>query len=208
MHTVIWFSSQLAHLFQPKVDVQMWWQEARHPSVRGTGVPPPLGIATCSAPGAASASMHVASAATMLVVQAAPADASPYQGTGSSSQRRPTPWSSCSSQPPPPPDHRVPTTPPAGFPWPPASDADSSLTGFRPVDCPFRLRVDDAFACYREDDKDWIDAWDTNSPARQTGTPLSFLTFTQIGSRLPSSWNSLPVALMVLLFVLISATDV
>ena len=44
---------------------------------------------------------------------------------------------------------------------PPASDADSSLAGFRPLDCPLRLRVDDAFACYREDDKDWIDAWGT-----------------------------------------------
>ena len=39
------------------------------------------------------------------------------------------------------------------FPSPPASDADSSLTGFRPLDCPLRLRVDD--------DRDWIDAWGT-----------------------------------------------
>ena len=34
-----------------------------------------------------------------------------------------------------------------------------------------------------------------SSPVLQAGTPLSFLTFTQIGSRLPSSSNSLPVAL-------------
>ena len=44
------------------------------------------------------------------------------------------------------------------FPSPPASDAESSLSGFRPLDCPLWLRVDDAFACYRENDKDWIDA--------------------------------------------------
>ena len=97
-----------------------------HPSAKGTGVPPPLGSATCSIPVAASAGMHLASAATTLVAQAAPAVASPwrgsqgwgsasdegenYQGTGSSSQRRPTPWTSCSSQPPPPPDDGVPTT--------------------------------------------------------------------------------------------------
>ena len=42
---------------------------------------------------------------------------------------------------------------------PRASDSDSSLTGFHPLDCPLRLRVDDAFACYRG--KDWIDAWGT-----------------------------------------------
>ena len=38
----------------------------------------------------------------------------------------------------------------------------------------------------------------SSSPVRQAGTPRSFLTFTQIGSPLPSSWNSLPVALLVI----------
>ena len=37
----------------------------------------------------------------------------------------------------------------------------TARTGFRPVDYPLRLRVDDAFACSREDDKDWMDAWRT-----------------------------------------------
>ena len=47
-----------------------------------------------------------------------------------------------------------------------------------------------------------------NRPARHAGTPLPFLTFTQIGSLLTNSWNSRPVFLLVLLFVLISAADV
>ena len=145
--------------------------------MKGTGVPPPHGSDTCSAPDAASAVMHVTSAATVLVAQAAPAVASPgrgSQGWGSSSDRRRQlpglwlsdcpPWVSSSSQPPPPRDVRVPTTapvsPPPGIQSPPASDVvDTSLSGFRSVDCPFRLRVDDAFSCLREDDKDWIDGW-------------------------------------------------
>ena len=56
--------------------------------MKGTSVLPPLGTATCSAPDAASAVMHVASAATMLVAQAAPKVASPRRGSkgwGSSS---------------------------------------------------------------------------------------------------------------------------
>ena len=43
-----------------------------------------------------------------------------------------------------------------------ASDADSSLTGFRPVGCPLRLRVDEALSSYREYDRDWSDAWRTH----------------------------------------------
>ena len=42
------------------------------------------------------------------------------------------------------------------------TDAVSSLTGFRPVDCHLRLRVDDALSSYREDDMDWSDAWHTH----------------------------------------------
>ena len=41
----------------------------------------------------------------------------------------------------------------------PPSDADSSFAGCRAVDCPMRLRVEDAFSCCREDDSDWFDAW-------------------------------------------------
>ena len=159
--SLIGVSAQLPHPFQPDVYVQMWWQETRHPSVKGTRVPLPLGSATCSAPDAASAVVHVTSAATMLVARAAPAVASPrrgsqgwgssfddednYQGTGSMSQRLPTPWVSSSSQPPPPADVRVPTTPPVSLPPGiqslPASDVDSSLSGFLSADCPLRLRV-------------------------------------------------------------------
>ena len=50
---------------------------------------------------------------------------------------------------------------PTGQPAPLASDVDSALSGFRSVDCPLRLRVDDAFACLREDDKDWVGGWRT-----------------------------------------------
>ena len=64
---------------------------------------------------------------------------------------------------PPPPDSRMPSTPPVslppGFRSPSASDADSTFAGFRSFDCPLRLRVEDAFSCYREDDSDWVDAW-------------------------------------------------
>ena len=69
------------------------------------------------------------------------------------------------------PDVRVPTTPlvslPPGRQSPPGSDVDSSLSGFRSVDCPLRLRVM-AFACLREDDKDWIDGWRTQLSSSAT----------------------------------------
>ena len=47
-----------------------------------------------------------------------------------------------------------------------------------------------------------------DSPARQAGTPLSFLTFAQMENRLSNSWNSRPVGLLVVLFVQISAAGV
>ena len=82
------------------------------------------------------------------------------------SRRVPTPWVSSSSEPPPPLDERILTTPtvhqPPGIQSPPAFDADGSLTGFRRVDCPLRLRVDEAVSSYREDDRDWCDAWRTH----------------------------------------------
>ena len=46
------------------------------------------------------------------------------------------------------------------------------MSSFRRVNCPLRLRTDDAFSSYREDDSNWSDAWRT--PA---GATLSFLTF-------------------------------
>ena len=80
-------------------------------------------------------------------------DADKHQGTGSL------------SQPPPPRDDLVPTTKlvnlPPGFQSLRSPDADGSLTGFRPVDCPLRLRVDDGFWSDQEDDNDWVDPWRT-----------------------------------------------
>ena len=35
---LIWIPTHVLHPLQPNVDVQMWWQEARHPSVRETDV--------------------------------------------------------------------------------------------------------------------------------------------------------------------------
>ena len=172
--SLIWVSAQLHDVY-----VQMWWQEARQTSVRGTGAPPPLWSATCSGPDAASAGMHATPAATLPVAQAAPAVASPWRGsqgwgsssdegdsdqcTSSTSQRFPSPWVCSSSQPPPHLDVRLPTTPPVSL-LPglsrvlPRMPTARSLA-CRPVDCPLRLRVDDAFGCLREDVKDWFDWW-------------------------------------------------
>ena len=137
---------------------------AKHPSVRGGWRPPSVWE-----------ELRRKRLSQPPLAQRASAGASPKrnsQGWRSSSddddhdssQRIPRPWISCSSQPPPSPDG-VPTTPPArlppGFQSPPVSDADGSLTGLRQVDCPLRLRVDEAFASYREDDRDGNDAWGT-----------------------------------------------
>ena len=162
--TLICISARLPHPLQPNVYVQMWWQEAKHPSVRGAGIPSPSTVTP------------VISAAVVPATQRTSACASPKrdsQGWSSSShdddhnssRRVPTPWVSSSS----------PTSssasgrscadpPPIGLPpgfQSPASDADSSLTGFRPVDSPLRLRVDEALSSHREDDRDWSDAWRT-----------------------------------------------
>ena len=79
-------------------------------------------------------------------------------------QLQSAPWITSSLAPPPPPDRSsTPMTPPVRLPpgiqSPLASDADDSLAGVRAVDCPMRLRIDDVFSCYREDDSDWFDAW-------------------------------------------------
>ena len=70
-----------------------------------------------------------------------------HHAKASSNQRVSTPWISSSSPPPSPPDSRIPTTSPVSLPAgilaPPASDFGGTLTGFRAVDCPVRLRVDD-----------------------------------------------------------------
>ena len=92
----------------------------------------------------------------------------------------PSAMASSSSHPPPLYDHRVPTTPPVSLPpglqSPSAFDAVSSQAGFRALDCP-RLHVDDAFASYREDDRDWMDAWrvQQSCPASRNDTIISHL---------------------------------
>ena len=55
---------------------------------------------------------------------------------------------------------------PPGFQSPSTSDADSTLAGFRAVDCPLRRRVDDAFSC---------DGGSTNIPDDQAQVILSFV---------------------------------
>ena len=61
------------------------------------------------------------------------------------------------------PDERIPTTPnvqlPPSISSLPTSDVDGPLSGFRQVDCSLRLRADDAFSSYREDDIRSVDAW-------------------------------------------------
>ena len=84
--------------------------------------------------------------------------------TGNRRPMQSAPWITSSLAPPPPPDRSsTPTTPPVRLPpgiqSPLASDADDSLAGVGAVDCPMRLRIDDVFSCYREDDSDWFDAW-------------------------------------------------
>ena len=131
-------------------------------------------------------------------------DSSSDEDENYSGRRFATPWVSSSSQHPPPPDERIPTTPnvqlPPGISSPPTSDVEGSLSGFRQVDCPFRLRADDAFSSYRQDDSNWKDARRSHlscpssrratlisqlfnncgaseSPARRAGATPSFLTF-------------------------------
>ena len=133
----------------------------RGTQVRGRPVfLPPLGNATSSAPDAASAGMHAAPT-TMPVAQAAPAVASPsLLPTQTMTTRALAPPASDSLRR----GHlqvhnllrlrtfvcRRPVSLLPGIQSPPASDADSSLLGFRPVDCPLRLPADDADACLRQ----------------------------------------------------------
>ena len=39
------------------------------------------------------------------------------------------------------------------------SSSDTGGAGFRTIDCPLRLRVDDAFSCPRQEDEGWVDGW-------------------------------------------------
>ena len=146
---LIWCSAQLPHPYEPGVRVR-----ERKTEIRGTGAPP-----SCT------------------IIQGA-SGVCPWrgsQGWGSSTDedehysrnRVATPWVSSSSQPPPPPAERIPRLL-SNFLL--ASIHHQLLTqiavwlGFRTVDCPLRLRTDEAFSTFRDDDKDWRDAWHTHQP--------------------------------------------
>ena len=165
--TFICVSAQLPHPFQPNKYVQMFWQEARQPGVRETGAPSLILETSLTAllmrprqrfprmPQRCLGSKDFLLRSTPSAAAkggASSGDEDNFQGAGSDSQRLSTPWNSSSFQPPFPPDDRVPTTLlvslPPGFQSPPlVSDADCSFSGLRPVDCPLRTRVDDAFSC-------------------------------------------------------------
>ena len=73
----------------------------------------------------------------------------------------------------------------------------------RPVGCPLRLRVDDAFGCFRGDDTDWINGWRTQlscSPKRHAALVTHLFTDQE-----PASVFKRSVALPVLLLALIPA---
>ena len=70
----------------------------------------------------------------------------------------------------------------------PASDADGSLSGFRQVDCPLRLRFDEALSTYRDDDGDSRARGALTSHVLQAGVPPSCPTCSTIASLLLSSW--------------------
>ena len=176
----VWVSAQLLHPFQPNVFVQMSWKEERQPGGR-LELPLFLGCVQmrfprcdhdrgayrdccCGACGPREASAGISPKCGSQGWGSSSDDDDNYQAACSSGRRLLTPGISCSSQPLPPPDDWVPTPPgtlPPGFQLSPVSDANSTLTGFRAVDCPLRLRVDDVFVCYCEDDRDWMDAWRT-----------------------------------------------
>ena len=209
--TLICVSARLPHPLQPNVYVQMWWQEAKHPSVRGAGIPSPSTVTP------------VISAAMVPATQGTSACASPKRDSQG--------WSSSSHDD----DHnssrRVPT------PWVSSSSPTSSSASGRSCADPRQLAYHQAFShpllmptarlpafvqstlpCgsalmrpFRPTAKmigTGVTHGEPNSLARQAVTPLSFLTFSLIEDRLSNSWISRSVGLLVLLFIQISAADV
>ena len=127
------------------------------------------------------------------------------QSTSPSGQRLLTPWISRSSQPPP--DDGVPTTLQSAChqaPSPPPSlmlRERSLASAQSTARCGFALTTL-LLAIARRTGTGWT------LGAQRAGTPLSLLTFTQIGNQLPNSRISRLVVLLDLPFVRISATGV
>ena len=180
-------SGYLPHPFRHNEIVQMYWKEACQPGTHGaaasalTDCAPVVASGEAVVPAGVTASSSRENNFTGLDWDSSSGDGDTYHASASNNQRFPTPWISSSSPPPPPPDCRILSTPPVSLPpgikSPSASDADSSFAGYRAVDCPMRLRVEDAFSCYREDDSDRFDAGRVQLYCPRTGTTLSFPTF-------------------------------
>ena len=174
----VWVSAFFPHPSRHNEPIRMCWKEVRQsrgPGRAGDSATPvlsaesevPVGTVTSSKredkPAVATVSADCAPNAWGLDRDSSSGDTGVYHNSSSSHQRSPTPRISNSSPPSPHPNSRIPTTSPVSLPpgsqSPSVSDADSSFAGFRRVDCLMRLRVDDAFSSYREDDSDWDDAW-------------------------------------------------
>ena len=164
--TLMWVSAQLPRRFKLNVFVQMWWREAKHPSVREGASDPSPSTVTPVTSAATEPAFQGRLQAPVLSVTAKGGARLPMMTTTTAADVFPHHRCRQVHNFSPLPDVRVPTTPPVSLPpcsqSPPASDDDMSLTGFRPVDCPSRLRVDDAFECNREDDRDWCDEMNGN----------------------------------------------
>ena len=205
--TLIW-----VHPFQPDLYAQMWWQETRHPSVRETSAPSVLGM------------LHAAP--KLRPRQSSPGGRCQRQAKQPGVARLQLTTTITAAQ-------RLPT-PCMDFVQLSATAATGWMTGRRR---PRKIACLQGFSRHPSlmpTARPLASAWSTgrygstlttlllpigkmtgtgwmfgapNSPAQQAGTPLPFLTFTQIGNLLPNSWNSGPVVLLVLLFVLIAAGD-
>ena len=165
----------MPHPFRRNEVIHTFWKGERQPGVWGAGVLPHPGMVPCFA---ASTGAPVGSGDAALAAPVATAEASPQRGSrgwgvffrrgrllpclclqhsarGHTVDLEQLSTSVASG--------RIPTTPPVSLPpgilAPPASDIGGTLTGFRAVDCPVRLRVDYAFSCLREDDEGWVDGW-------------------------------------------------
>ena len=139
---LIWCSAQLPHPYEVGVRVRMWWHPPPQRSYKG-----PPAKAPCVAVKDGDRPQMRTNVTAGIALR--------HRGF-------------LHVQPPPPQYERIPMTPdvqlPRGIQSPTASDADWSLAGFRRVDCPLRLLIDEAFSSYRDDDGDWCDARRTRQP--------------------------------------------
>ena len=164
----LWDSADLPHPFLPNEVTQAFWKEERQgrAGAWGAGVSLPPGSTPCTASGEtkqdatassaealSSAAEPSRSTATCIGLDRDPSsgDDGTYQVSKPNGQCRSTSWVPSRPEPPPPSDRSCmpptpPVCPPPGIQPPPAPDADDSLAGFRAVDCPMRLRIDEVFS--------------------------------------------------------------